>query len=169
MRCRPCAGPAKATWSHRVGAKRVIVPIVVGGVLNYLVKLRPREDRDALEQIMSSQLLPEVIDYPTVADSYRDEGRVEGRAEGRVEGRAEGRVEGRAEGRVEGRAEGLQLGLAQGKTAGQREALLRLIESRFGLLSPELRARVEQAERRQLEAWLDRLFAADSAEALLAL
>jgi hypothetical protein len=61
-------------------------------------------------------------------------------------GKAEGRAEGRNEGRVEGRAE------------GEARVLVRLIEKRFGVLSPQLRERILAADLATVEEWVERLF-----------
>jgi hypothetical protein len=62
----------------------------------------------------------------TLFEKFKQEGRAEGRAEGHAEGRAEGHAEGRAEGHAE----------------GQRDALLLMLGTRFGVLSPEVKERV---------------------------
>jgi hypothetical protein len=60
----------------------------------------------------------------------------------------EGREEGRGIGRQEGREEGWQLAL--------RQAILRVLEKRFGLVPAEIRARIQSlATRQQLEDALD--------------
>jgi predicted transposase YdaD len=61
-------------------------------------------------------------------------------------GKAEGRAEGRNEGRVEGRAE------------GEARVLVRLIEKRFGVVSPQLRERILAADVATVEKWVERLF-----------
>ncbi|MBI4880580.1 MAG: Rpn family recombination-promoting nuclease/putative transposase [Planctomycetes bacterium] len=90
--------------------------------------------------------------YMTLAKRWLQEGRTEGRAEGRTEGRAEGRTEGRTE----------------GERLAQRRALARLLESRFGPLDAAVRAQLDAAETRTLEAWFDRALAARSLEEILA-
>jgi predicted transposase YdaD len=57
-----------------------------------------------------------------------------------------GKAEGRAEGRNEGRAE------------GEARVLVRLIEKRFGVLSPQLRERILAADLATVEEWVERLF-----------
>jgi hypothetical protein len=69
---------------------------------------------------------------------YFDKGKAEGHAEGRNEGRVEGWVEGRAE--------------------GEARVLVRLIEKRFGVLSPQLRERILAADLATVEEWVERLF-----------
>jgi hypothetical protein len=59
-----------------------------------------------------------------------------------------GRKEGRKVGREEGREEGL--------LAGQRLALCRLIERRFGSIPDAVLARIEAADTASLSMWFDR-------------
>lgn len=66
---------------------------------------------------------------------------------GEDEARRQGLVQGRAEGRHEGRTEG--------RTEGAAAALVRLLERRFGDLSPELRDRIAAADQPMIEAWFD--------------
>jgi flagellar biosynthesis/type III secretory pathway protein FliH len=89
---------------------------------------------------------------------YFDKGKAEGRAEGRNEGRNEGRAEGRNEGRNEGRAEGRNEGRNEGRAEGEARVLVRLIEKRFGVLSPQLRERILAADVASVEEWVERLF-----------
>jgi hypothetical protein len=67
-------------------------------------------------------------------------------------------------GRVEGRAEGE----ARGFRAGEAQALLRLLEKRFGELPPRLRERVEAADVESLQRWLDRTLTAESLQQIFA-
>jgi predicted transposase YdaD len=57
---------------------------------------------------------------------------------------ARGRVAGEAKGRTEGRTE------------GKADALLRVLEKRFGALSPRLRERIATADVASLDVWFDR-------------
>jgi putative YhgA-like transposase/uncharacterized protein DUF4351 len=50
---------------------------------------------------------------------------------------------------------------------GEARMLTRQLEKRFGSLKPEVRQRLERAEIAQLESWAERIFDADSLEALL--
>ncbi|MBK1722579.1 hypothetical protein [Thiocystis violacea] len=50
---------------------------------------------------------------------------------------------------------------------GEIKALLRLIQAKFGLPTPEQRQRIESADISQLDAWLDRLLTASSITELL--
>ncbi len=60
-------------------------------------------------------------------------------------GKAEGRNEGRTEGRAEGRAE------------GEANILVRLLEKRFGVVSPRLRERILAADVATVEEWAERV------------
>jgi predicted transposase YdaD len=57
---------------------------------------------------------------------------------------ARGRVAGEAKGRTEGRTE------------GKADALLRVLEKRFGAVSPRLRERIATADVASLDVWFDR-------------
>ena len=92
----------------------------------------------------------------SAVDRLRDEAR----NEGRVEGRNEGRLEGRNEGRLEGRNEGLR--------EGAMRTLMRQLAQRFGAVPTTAEQRIRQAEKAQLETWLDRVLDATSVEAVLA-
>jgi len=70
----------------------------------------------------------------TIADMLKDEGRAKGLAEGRVKGLAE----------------------------GEGKSLMRLLERRFGTLSPDVRERIAAANLDQLDRWLDLALDADS-------
>lgn len=76
----------------------------------------------------------------TTAQKLIDQGREEGRAEGKAEGRAEGKAEGRAE--------------------GQLDLVLRLLELRFGPLSPEHEARARAGTPADLALWAERVLGA---------
>jgi predicted transposase YdaD len=54
----------------------------------------------------------------------------------------------------QGKAEGL----TQGCTEGGAKVLVRLIEKRFGVVSPQLRQRIFSADVATLEAWVERVF-----------
>jgi hypothetical protein len=89
----------------------------------------------------------------TIAGSWYDEGREEGRAEGREEGRNEGREEGRAEGREEGRA----------------QAVVSALEARGFNLDGQVRARIFACrDVATLDRWLRRAVIADRIEGVFA-
>jgi hypothetical protein len=48
-------------------------------------------------------------------------------------------------------------GKAEGRTEGGAKMLVRLIEKRFGAVSPQLRQRIFSADVATLEAWVERL------------
>jgi hypothetical protein len=57
----------------------------------------------------------------------------------------------------QGKVEGLTQGRAQGRTEGGAKVLVRLIEKRFGAVSPQLRQRIFSADVATLEAWVVRV------------
>jgi hypothetical protein len=61
----------------------------------------------------------------------------------------------------------IEEGREQGREQEARELLVRLLASRFGALTPAARARVNGADRAQIEQWVERLLTAPSLEALL--
>jgi flagellar biosynthesis/type III secretory pathway protein FliH len=66
-----------------------------------------------------------------------------------------------------GKKKGIEEGLKEGIVEGQRSTLVRLLERRFDALPAGARERIEQANRGELERWLDRvLTAATLAEVL---
>ena len=65
-----------------------------------------------------------------------------------------------------GRQEGRQEGLIEGHTDRARRTLERLLTRRFGPLHPDALDRIQQATLPQLEAWLDRIIDATSAQAV---
>ena len=55
-----------------------------------------------------------------------------------------------------GRAIGTIIGEAKGRTEGKVDALLRVLEKRFGAVPPRLRERIAAADVASLDAWFDR-------------
>jgi Domain of unknown function (DUF4351) len=49
-------------------------------------------------------------------------------------------------------------GRAQGRAEGEANILVRLIEKRFGVVSPQLRQRIFTADVATLEEWIERVF-----------
>ncbi|MBF0294363.1 MAG: hypothetical protein HQL96_04170, partial [Magnetococcales bacterium] len=90
----------------------------------------------------------------SMVESTYGMGKLEGRLEGREEGKLEGRLAGREEGRLEGRREGMA------------DALLHLLQLRFGPVPEPIRARVTAAAAAELSAWTGRLFQAGSLDDL---
>lgn len=77
------------------------------------------------------------------------------------------RREGRLEGRHEGRQEGHREGRHEGEIVGQRRLLTRLLERRFGALSPAHRTRIDAATLDEISTWTDDLLTATSPDQLL--
>lgn len=67
-----------------------------------------------------------------------------------------GRTQGRAQGRAEGRAK------------AQRQMLHKFLVDKFGPLSIDNQARIDNAANEQLDRWIDRLFDADTIDAVFA-
>jgi flagellar biosynthesis/type III secretory pathway protein FliH len=86
--------------------------------------------REALQRLVPGQT-ERIMQKWT--QTYFDQGKAEGRTEGLTEGRTEGRIEGGA------------------------KMLVRVIEKRFGVVSPQLRQRIFSADVATLEAWVERL------------
>ena len=57
--------------------------------------------------------------------------------------------------REEGMQQGMQRGMRQGRVEGERALLERQLQRRFGLLSPEVAERLEQASAADLETWAE--------------
>ncbi|MBF0427378.1 MAG: DUF4351 domain-containing protein [Magnetococcales bacterium] len=57
--------------------------------------------------------------------------------------------------------------MQQGMQTGKAETLLKLIQRRFGVIPEGLQVKVASADLKDLEIWLDRIFDADSAQAVL--
>ncbi|MBK1633604.1 cytosolic protein [Thiohalocapsa halophila] len=68
-----------------------------------------------------------------------------------------GRRIGWKDGQLAGKQEGKQEGKREGKQEGQAALLVMLLSQRFGPLSEDTRARLEQADAAQLERWAKRL------------
>jgi predicted transposase/invertase (TIGR01784 family) len=77
--------------------------------------------------------------------------------------RREALEEGREEGIQEGEKRGVKKGLKEGEKAGKRQLLLRLIEQRFGAITPQRLERVEAGDIDRLTA---RLFEAETFDEL---
>ena len=61
----------------------------------------------------------------------------------------------REEGMQRGMEQGMQQGMQQGRVEGERVVLERLLKRRFGLLSPAVAARLQQASAADLETWAE--------------
>ncbi len=97
------------------------------------------------EEAHRMPILDDILDHEVIGPAIR-----KGLAEGRSKGRAEGRSEGRAEGRSEGR----------------QEIVLRLLERRFGSLSPSTRDRLFTLSADELDDLAVRILDALSLESL---
>lgn len=62
--------------------------------------------------------------------------------------------------------QGLQQGIQQGYRQGEAQALLRLVQVKFGPPGPAVEARIQRAEPAQLERWLERILTAESPDEL---
>lgn len=106
--------------------------------IDWLIRL-PRPLELALRQELARLEEQTKMSYVTSWERFaREEGHKQGRLEGRLEGRQEGRQEGEA------------------------QALLRLLQIKFGSLDPDLTAQVQRADTAQLEVWLARVLTAGS-------
>ena len=72
------------------------------------------------------------------------------------------KAEGRAEGLAEGMEQGMEQGIEQGRVDGERAVLERLLQRRFGPLSPEVAARMGEASAADLETWAEKVLDADT-------
>ena len=62
--------------------------------------------------------------------------------------------------REEGMEQGMERGMQQGRVEGERAVLERLLQRRFGLLTPEVAARLRQASGEDLETWAENVLEA---------
>ena len=69
--------------------------------------------------------------------------------------REEGMQRGMQQGIEQGIEQGIQRGMKQGRVEGERALLQRLLQRRFGLLSPEVAERLGQASVADLESWAE--------------
>ena len=67
-----------------------------------------------------------------------------------------------ARARDEGMQQGMQQGMRQGRVEGERAVLERLLRRRFGLLSPEVAERLDQASAADLETWAENVLDAQT-------
>ena len=67
-----------------------------------------------------------------------------------------------------GRQEGISIGEARGEVKGEAKLLQRLIEKRYQQFPAWVQDKLNAATTDQLEAWADRIFTAETLEALLA-
>ncbi len=68
----------------------------------------------------------------------------------------------REEGRQEGVQQGMQKGMQEGMQKGALQLLMRLLEKKFGVISPDLLAKLEQADETQILLWSENILTADT-------
>jgi hypothetical protein len=128
-------------------------------VLDWMMKI-PGDLQDQLavriDELNRSKEMPfENLMIRMAKDRARQEGLQEGREVGLQEGRDAGLQEGRAKGREEGREE------------GRRAVVRKLLQLRFGPLSPSAELRISHAKPEELSAWEDKILQARSLEELI--
>ncbi|MCA8965012.1 MAG: Rpn family recombination-promoting nuclease/putative transposase [Planctomycetes bacterium] len=82
------------------------------------------------------------------------------------QGLIEGEAKGEAKGQAKGLAEGQAKGLVEGETRGLRLALRKVLQRRFGDLSPAATERLDRGDRQQLQQWTERVLDVASADEL---
>ena len=102
-------------------------------------RLRAHLPADTIERTLELEEIETM--FP---DTILKEERRRGVKEGRLEGQHEGLLEGRLQGQHEGRQE------------ATRKALVRLLERRFGAVSPDDEERIAMADYDTLQRWFDR-------------
>ena len=73
----------------------------------------------------------------------------------------------RDEGMRQGRDEGVRQGLDEGIRQGRAEVLARLLRRRFGLLPPDIVARLHQASAAELDTWAENVLDAKTLDEVL--
>lgn len=68
--------------------------------------------------------------------------------------------------RAEGLAQGRAQGMAQGQAEQKRDAVLRVVEMRFGAVPASLRERIKAADPGTIDAWYERVFTASTLPAI---
>ncbi len=117
---------------------------VVETMAEYLYTQDDRLPRDAFIRAIAATDDPEMERaMATLAQQFKEEGRLQGREEGRLQGREEGRQEGEA------------------------EFIKRLIHKKFSTLPPALARRIDQAPPAQHAGWFERVWAAETIAELL--
>ena len=81
--------------------------------------------------------------------------REEGMQRGMEQGMQQGMERGMEQGMERGMQQGMRRGMKQGRVEGERALLERQLRRRFGLLSPEVAERLEQASAADLETWAE--------------
>lgn len=128
--------------------------------MHYMLRMMKTPDRAAAVDLARRIRVGE---EEAVISKFAEDLLKEGEQRGWLQGLTEGKLEGKREGKLEGRREGKREGLAEGKA----ESLVRLLERRFGHpVPPDRRAEIRAASATDLDGWLDRLFDAESMEAV---
>ena len=134
-------------------------------VLSYIIAASSNVKPEDLDKVLKS-LLPYIGGeniMMTLAEYYRQEGRQEGMTLAehyKLEGLQEGWQKGKEEGKQEGREEGRQ----EGRIEGQRIAIRRILDSRFGILPPDLILMIDAIENSdELDRLLTAAISANSA------
>lgn len=148
----------EAMQQERLGAfleALTLAPSLIAQALRYILVAYRRVNRTLLLEEVR-RVMPEYEEemLSLAAREWMAEGRVAGWQEGRVTGWQEGRVTGWQEGSAEGRV--------QGRVQGRVEALLRVLEHRFGPLPADRAAQVTGSNADELDTWLDRALEATS-------
>ncbi len=102
----------------------------------------------------------------TIAETWKKEGRAEGKAEGLAAGEALGREKGLAAGEVLGREKGLAEGISEGEARGEAKSLMRLLVKRFGPLPEAVVSQIAAGSIEELDRWFDAAITAFSVEAV---
>ncbi|MEM1176900.1 MAG: hypothetical protein AAGM22_01030 [Acidobacteriota bacterium] len=136
--------------------------LLLNTVETYL-ELDETEELKYQRRVEASPKREEVREMETTwADRLRHEGLEAGRREGVAAGRREGVAAGRREGVAVGRREGVALGRREGVAVAHR-LLMELAVSRFGDLTPSVKARFEAlGDLAEIAAWSERILKADS-------
>uniref|UniRef100_UPI002638EAA9 DUF4351 domain-containing protein n=1 Tax=Ferrovum sp. TaxID=2609467 RepID=UPI002638EAA9 len=74
-----------------------------------------------------------------------------------AEGLQKGMQQGMQQGMQKGMQQGMQQGMQKGMRQGEALALQKLLTKRFGVIPPDVLARIASASQDQVEAWLDRV------------
>jgi hypothetical protein len=142
--------------------------LLLGALLT--ISKRKYKDIDEIEQAILQKVrltLDEI--FEAIAEGpfgvkLIERGKAQGIAEGKAQGLAEGEAKGKAEGEAKGKAQGIAEGAAKGEVRGLQEAVTMLWRGRFGEVSEEVSAALEQASLKQLQRLLE-AFAHNAPEA----
>ncbi len=131
LRAIAAKGDGTADWHGRLAVVYYLYRVVAARDPEQVAALLSLgEDEEVNQMVMST--------FDRLLAERERRGKAEGKAEGRAEGKAEGRAEGKAEGRAEGKA----------------DAVLTILEQRFGAVDGDTRRRILGATPPQLDRWL---------------